>query len=132
MTTKESFDTTIVMFEPCVGEELAEFRIREQQVTHTTVDANGTLHAHQVINDQGTRAVGVVTGRIWNQTGATVSRFNVSEAVTGNETFTNSFNLIGARRAAPDLRVQEVFHITVNRRGVVTVEFEKLRFTCTG
>ena len=50
VTTRETFDTTIVAFEPCAGEDLA-FHFREQQVHHTTVDANGVIHDLDVIND---------------------------------------------------------------------------------
>ncbi len=48
---------------------------------------------------------------------------------TGNETFTESLNLIG-RGQAPNLLIQEVFHITVNSQGVITVLFDKLRTVC--
>lgn len=127
-TTRTEINETVVEFEPCAGENL-EFQIRQQLVEHLTVDANGTEHAHFVINDKGTSAVGLVTGRVWNQTGATKDHINVDGAGTGNETFTNSLNLIG-RGQAPNVLVQEVFHITVNSRGVITVLFDKLRSLC--
>jgi hypothetical protein len=128
ITTKTEIDEVVLQFVPCANEVL-RFRIRQQLVEHTTIDPNGTLHEHFVINDKGTKAEGTVTGRVWNQTGATTNHLNVSPSVTGNRTFVNSLNLIG-RGSAPDLRVQEVFHITVNRRGVVTVDFGKVRSLC--
>ena len=127
-TTKEVQDTTSVMFEPCANENLA-FHIIQQRVSHTTIDPNGTMHVHVMINDKGSGAVGTVSGRIWNQTGATANQSNVTIGATGNESFVESLNLIG-RGSAPDLLVQQVFHVTVNRRGVVTVEFDRLRSTC--
>jgi hypothetical protein len=127
-TTKTNIDETVLEFDACAGEVL-EFHIRQQLVEHLTIDAQGTQHAHFVINDKGTTAIGTVTGRVWNQTGATKDHINVDVAGTGNETFTNSLNLIG-RGQAPNLLIQEVFHITVNPKGVITVLFDKIRSTC--
>ncbi|RPJ25730.1 MAG: hypothetical protein EHM35_15350 [Planctomycetaceae bacterium] len=127
-TTKTNIDETVLQFDACSGEVL-EFHIRQQLVEHLTIDAQGTQHAHFVINDKGTTAIGTVTGRVWNQTGATKDHINVDVAGTGNETFTNSLNLIG-RGQAPNMLIQEVFHITVNPKGVITVLFDKIRSTC--
>lgn len=127
-TTKTDIDETVLEFDACAGEVL-EFHIRQQVVEHLTIDAQGAQHAHFVTNDKGTTAIGTVTGRVWNQTGATIDHINVDVAVTGNETFTNSLNLIG-RGQAPNLLIQETFHITVNPKGVITVLFDKIRSTC--
>ncbi len=59
ITTKTEINETAVQFEPCPGEDL-EYQLRQQVVEHLTVDANGTEHAHFVINDKGTSAVGLV------------------------------------------------------------------------
>jgi hypothetical protein len=127
-TTKTNINLVDFVFNACVG-ELLEVHVREQLVEHTTVDSKGTLHTHFVINDKGTRAIGTVTGRVWNQVGATKDHLNIDLALTGNETFTESFNLIGRGRA-PNQVMQTTNHITVNQNGVITVQFEKLRFKC--
>ncbi len=129
-TTKETFDTTIVAFEPCAGEDIA-FHLREQRVHHTTADANGIIHDLDVINDKGTRAVGLVTGRVWNQTGATVNHINIdlTEDDVNNQTITNNLNLIGAG-STPNIKVHEVFHVTVNAQGLIRSLFVKMRTSC--
>ena len=130
ITTKENFDTTILAFEPCAGEDLA-FHLREQRVHHTTVDAKGVIHDLDVVNDKGTRAVGLVTGRVWNQVGATVNHINIdlTEDDVNNQTITNTLNLIGPG-ATPNIKVQEVFHVTVNAQGVIGSLFDKMRTSC--
>jgi urease alpha subunit len=130
VTTRETFDTTIVAFEPCAGEDVA-FHLREQRVRHTTVDANGVIHDLEVTNDKGTRAVGLVTGRVWNQTGATVNHINIdlTEDDVDNQTIVNTLNLIGPG-STPNIKVQEVFHVTVNAQGVITSLFVRMRTSC--
>ncbi|HKU63147.1 MAG TPA: hypothetical protein VJQ44_18240 [Gemmatimonadales bacterium] len=129
-TTKETFDTTIVAFEPCAGEDLA-FHLREQRVHHTTFDAKGVIHDMDVVNDKGTRAVGLVTGRVWVQVGATVNHINIdlTEDDVNNQTITNTLNLIGPGRT-PNIKVHEVFHVTVNARGLIRSLFDKIRTSC--
>jgi len=130
VTTKENFDTTIVEFEPCAGEDIA-FHLREQRVHHTTFDANGVIHDHEVTNDKGTRAVGLITGRVWNQVGATTNHINIdlTEDDVNNQTITNTLNLIGAGRTQ-NIKVHEVFHVTVNAKGIIRSLFDKLRTSC--
>lgn len=130
VTTKENFDTTIVAFEPCAGEDVA-FHLREQRVRHTTFDANGVIHDQEVTNDKGTRAVGLVTGRVWNQTGATVNHINIdlTEDDVNNQTITNTLNLIGPG-ATPNIKLHEVFHVTVNAQGIIRSLFDKMRTSC--
>jgi hypothetical protein len=130
VTTKENFDTTIVEFEPCAGEDIA-FHLREQRVHHTTFDANGVIHDHEVTNDKGTRAVGLVTGRVWNQVGATTNHINIdlTEDDVNNQTITNTLNLIGPG-STPNIKVHEVFHVTVNAKGIIRSLFDKLRTSC--
>jgi hypothetical protein len=98
VTSRETFDTTIVAFEPCAGEDVA-FHLLEQRVRHTTFDANGVIHDLEVVNDKGTRAVGLVTGRVWNQTGATVNHINIdlTEDDVDNQTITNTLQPHRAR-----------------------------------
>jgi hypothetical protein len=127
-TEKTPIDLTFIAFVDCAGEEL-EFHLREQLVSHISVDAGGHLHTHFTINDKGSTGVGLVSGAVWHQTGATKENLNVSESDTGNDTFVNSLNLIGGGRA-PNLLIHEVFHITVNANGVLVVVFDKPRVEC--
>ena len=130
VTAKENFDTTIVAFESCAGEDIA-FHLREQRVRHTTFDANGVVHDQEVTNDKGTSAVGLVTGRVWIQTGATVNHINIdlTENDVNNQTIINTLNLIGPG-STPNIRVEEVFHVTVDAQGVIRSLFDKMRTSC--
>jgi hypothetical protein len=130
VTSKENFDTTIVAFEPCAGEDVA-FHLREQRVRHTTFDATGTVHDLEIVNDKGTRAVGLVTGRVWIQVGATVNHINIdlTEADVDNQTITNTLNLIGPG-STPNITVHEVFHVALDAHGVIRSLFDRMRTSC--
>ena len=66
----ELIDTAFV---PCAGGEgeLVELQIREQAVTHESVDAQGRIHFHFIVNDKGTTGVGLSSGTRYRQVGAT-------------------------------------------------------------
>ena len=75
--------------------------------------------------------MGLVTGRVWNQVGATVNHINIelTEDDVNNQTITNTLNLIGAGRTQ-NIKVHEVFHVTVNAKGIIRSLFDKLRTSC--
>ena len=83
----------------------------------------------------GTRGSGADTltpaGRVWNQTGATVNHINIdlTEDDVDNQTIVNTLNLIGPG-STPNIKVQEVFHVTVNAQGVITSLFVRMRTSC--
>jgi hypothetical protein len=121
----ELIDTAVV---PCSGEAV-ELQIREQVVTHESVDAQGTTHVHFVVNDKGTTGVGLTSGTRYRQVGATRENDRIVQDAPQVISFGNALNLIG-QGSAPNLVLHETFHLTINAAGVTTVERETQRMTC--
>lgn len=118
---KTVFDTTVTVFEPNCAGEMLELHLREQAVARVSVDAAGGLHTHVVINDKGTTALGLTSGTIYHQTGAsTETQNNSSDGAPLTITRTN-FLLLVSEGAGPNLLVQQLFHVTVDANGAVPV-----------
>jgi len=123
------FDQTLILFEPnCAGEQL-EVHFRQQLVVHQTVDADGRLHIHSVINDRGTSAVGLTSGVTYHQVGATTQTVNITEPFPATVTRFNALNLI-SDGSGPNLLIQQLFHITINANGVETVFINVSAIVC--
>jgi hypothetical protein len=120
---------TEVRFEECLGEEI-RVNFREQLVEHESVDAQGRLHIHTIINDKGSTAVGLTSGTTYHQVGATKDNdILVVDSQPRIVSFVNVLNLIG-HGFAPNLLIHESFHLTLDATGGVTVERETERITC--
>lgn len=115
----------VIFSNPCGGEDI-QFVGTEHQQLHITINGN-SANVRQRVNDQSVTGVGLTTGTKYNRTGMTKDNFTVH--VGEQETFVNSFKVIGQ---GPDnnLLVQEVFHITINANGEVTVLFDKFTAVC--
>lgn len=125
---KTPIEETIIQFEECAG-EVVEFHLREQVVVHESVDAQGKIHFHVIVNDKGTTAVGLTSGATFHQVGATRETDKVVGSLPANISYVNVLDLIG-EGSVPDIRIHETFHLTINAQGVVTVERETQRITC--
>jgi hypothetical protein len=120
---------TEVRFEECLGEEI-QVNFREQLVEHESVDAQGRLHIHTVINDKGSTAVGLTSGTTYHQVGATKdSDILVVDLQPRVVSFVNVLNLIG-QGTGPNLLIYESFHLTLDATGVLKVERETERIAC--
>jgi hypothetical protein len=118
-TVKVPFDTTVTVLEPVCAGEVLELHLRQQLVTHGVIDANGGSHFHLVINDKGTTAVGLSSGTRYHETGATTETDEAIGVPPLIVTVHNSLNLI-SEGAAPNLQVNQLFHITINPAGDAT------------
>lgn len=98
-------------------------------MVHESVDARGGIHFHSVINDKGTTAVGLSSGITWHQVGATKETENIRGEAPIAVSFVNVLNLI-SNGSAPNLRIHELFHITINANGVVTALVDRSRIEC--
>jgi hypothetical protein len=125
---KTPIDLTFTAFDPCAGEEL-EFHLREQLVVSENVDARGGIHLHFVINDKGSTAVGQASGITWHQVGATRDAQNFRGSAPVAVNFVNVLNLIG-NGSAPNLKIHELFHVTVNANGTLTTLVDRSRIEC--
>jgi hypothetical protein len=116
-----------INFVPCANGGAGE-RVRISGTLNIVLvdktNANGHSVFHLGDSPQGATGVGLTTGTVYHATGITL------ETATGNaDTYVNNFRLIGPGRAANFL-VHDVFHITVNARGVVSVDFQKSSVEC--
>jgi hypothetical protein len=93
------------------------------------LDAQGRLHIHTNINDKGSTAVGLTSGTTYHEVGTTRENVTEVESLPTTVSFVNVLEFIG-QGSAPNLAIQERFHLTVNASGVVTVERETERITC--
>jgi len=128
LVVKTPIELTFTAFDACAGEDL-EFHLRQQLVVSEKVDARGGVHLHFVINDKGSTAVGQTSGITWHQVGATRDAQNFRGSAPVAVSFVNVLNLIG-NGSAPNLRIHEVFHVTVNANGRVTTLVDRSRIEC--
>ena len=124
----ELIDTAFV---PCAGAqgELVELHIREQIVTHESVDTQGRTHLHFIVNDKGSTGVGLSSGIRYRQVGATRENDLMIGDTPMVASFGNALNLIG-HGTAPNLTIHETFHLTITGSGVTTVDRETERIEC--
>jgi hypothetical protein len=108
-----------------------------------TLDLQGNLHVllTSTVNGnnvsgkfhfqpQGVSGTGLVTGDTYRATGVTQGTFKGSlQNGQFTETLVNNFRMIGPG-PGNNLLVHDVFHITINANGDVTVEHELLRVDC--
>jgi hypothetical protein len=126
---KTPIEETVIVLEPTCAGELLELHIQQQVIAHVTEDAAGGLHVHSVINDKGTTALGLTSGTTYHQVGATTETQNSSGIAPLTITRFNALNLV-SEGSAPNLLVQQLFHITVNANGVVTVFMDVSSIVC--
>ena len=110
-------EETVIVESACLAEPL-ELRLRQQLVVGGPIDARGGVHTHLVVNDRGTTGIGLVSGAVYRQTGAETSTDNVLGLPPLVLTAHNTLNLIG-QGSATDVRLRQVFHVTVDATGKV-------------
>jgi hypothetical protein len=126
---KTPIEETVTVFEPNCAGEMLELHIRQQAILHVIDDAAGGLHVHSVINDKGTTALGLTSGTTYHQVGATTETQNSRGLAPLTITRFNALNLI-SEGTAPNLLVQQLFHITINANGVVAVFTDVTAIVC--
>jgi len=93
-----------------------------------TFDANGILHATTHFQPMGVAGTGLTTGDVYRATGITRDEVNGLD-VPFETTFVNNFRIIGPG-TGNNLLVHEMFHVTVNAVGQVTVLFDRVSTEC--
>jgi hypothetical protein len=126
---KTPVDETITVLEPTCAGEWIELHLRQQVITQVSIDAAGGLHVHTVINDKGTTALGLTSGTTYHQTGATIEAQNSSGLAPLTITRFNALNLV-SEGAAPNLLVQQLFHVTIDANGAVAVFNDVTSIVC--
>ena len=131
--TKDSFvmnfDIVVPAAEGCSGEDVHIFGTLDITI-QTTTDSRGGLHVIFHLTPHLT-GVGVSTGLEYNAVGPT----HTVDFVDGTgPRVTAGINII--RLISPgstdNLQITETFHVTVNAKGVTTVDFDNVTAACRG
>jgi hypothetical protein len=115
---------------PCLDETLRVTRV-DHLITHTTVDATGGYHFTFEWNYQQGRAVGLESGRTFVAPG---QPFHETDYIAPGEapvtiTIVNHIIFIG-QGGAPDVVAKELFHVTVDANGNLSVLFDTPSVDC--
>lgn len=114
---------------PCSGDQLHLTGYLHVLMTWT-VDANGGIHGKiqfQPMNLMGEVISGPNVGAKYNGTGGTLD--NLNGTVGQTYTYVNNFFIIGQGKA-PNYKVHETYHVTVNADGDPVVEISETNITC--
>jgi hypothetical protein len=93
-----------------------------------TEDGDGSLHTTGHFQPMGVTGIGSTTGDVYHATGVTRDTVNGIEIPFAG-TFVNNFRIIGPGKGN-DLLIHEVFHVTINALGEVTVVVDLLSVDC--
>jgi hypothetical protein len=93
-----------------------------------TVDHKGVVHTTTHFQPMGISGTGLTTGDSYQATGVTRQKINGTEPPF-EVTFVNNFRIIG-QGTGNNLLIHEVFHLTVNANGELTVSFDHLSEEC--
>ena len=120
-----------VVFVPCAdgggGEEVLVTGFLHVLITGT-VDRSGSLHTTTHFQPMGVTGIGQTTGDVYHATGITRDQANGIDVPFAG-TFVNNFRIIGPGKGN-NLLIQELFHVTVNALGQVTVIVENVSVEC--
>jgi hypothetical protein len=127
--TVEDFDVVVPAAFTCTGEAVHVYGPINETI-QTTLNSSGgaTVVLHFTPHLQ---AVGVDSGNSYIAVGPSTEVTHTGPAGATVTTFVNITRLI-APGSAPDLRFDEMMHITVNANGVTTVTFDNVRTSCAG
>jgi len=125
-------DINLTVFVPCAAGGAGEL-VNLSGPLHTlitlTINGNnvsGTTH----FQPQGISGTGETTGDTYHATGVTKDTFKGSfQNGQYNETFVNNFRIIG-QGPGNNFLVHEVFHVTFNANGTLTVFHDNLSVDC--
>jgi hypothetical protein len=123
----DTFPINFGVTNPCNGENVA-LSGTEHDTLHITMDSNGGFHGDMQANLENITGVGD-QGNTYVAPG--VLHSNVNGRVGGEETFTETFNIISAG-SAPNFILHEDYHITVNADGTVTTSHDNVSSACRG
>lgn len=93
-----------------------------------TLDASGSLHTTTHFQPMGVAGIGMTSGAVYRATGVTRDQANGLD-VPFEATFVNNFRIIGPGKGN-NLLIHELFHVTVNAVGQVTVLVDRVSTEC--
>jgi hypothetical protein len=129
---KENFQFPVDFtdFFTCAGEEI-HFTGSFHWNFHTVMVGENRFHLVFTANDHSISGVGLTSGTMYHEVGATVDVFNVDieDIAPYEETVTVTLDYIG-QGPGNNLILKDVFHITVDANGITTVFFDKSTAEC--
>jgi hypothetical protein len=132
VTTNDKQTTAFSVFVPCANGgagESVDGTIELHTLITSTINGNnvsGKIHFQPQSGD----LVGSVTGDKYQPTGVTQDHFKGSlQNGQYTETFVNNFRIIGPG-PGNNFLVHEIFHITINANGDVTVDHDRVSVDC--
>jgi hypothetical protein len=128
VTLNERVPFTTLSSNPCNGEAV-EFRGFLHNLVHETPDGRGGFHVGLHFNLM-LRGAGA-SGATYIGTEAQTIALSARPPFPATQTLTLHSHVVGGG-TAPDFRLHEVLHVTVNAKGGVTTSFDRLRATCRG
>ncbi len=137
-TTTEHFripqPSGFTLFVPCAlggAGEVVSFGSSGFIHGHTvlTLDAAGGFHLKMHINAQQASAIGLISGDKYRGVGSFDDTINSSSSLPFEATHIVNFRIIG-QGTGNNLLIHATLHTTINAKGEVTVEFEKLSMDC--
>ena len=135
-TTRENFKIDLPSFTefvPCaldgVGEVISFSNSGIHGNTQLTLDPAGGFHLKIHINPLHANAIGLVSGDRYRGAGSIDETMNSSSLPPFEATSTTNFRIIG-QGTGNNLLIHATLHTTINAKGEVTVEFEKLSADC--
>jgi hypothetical protein len=130
VNTAEPFER--VVFVPCAdggaGEEVLLTGFLHVLITETT-DANGVAHFMSHFQPMGIVGTGLTTDDMYRGTGVEKETTNNASPPPSEDTFVSNFRIIG-QGPGNNFLLHQLFHVTVNANGEVTVEVDNLSVDC--
>jgi hypothetical protein len=125
----EDFDIVVPAAESCSGEDVHIFGTLDITI-QTTTDSRGGLHVVFHLTPHLT-GVGLSTGLEYNAVGPTQFVTFVDGTGPRVTAAVNVVRLISPG-SSDNLVITEVIHVTVNAKGVTTVDFDNVKVACRG
>jgi hypothetical protein len=125
----EAFDIVVPAAEGCSGEDVHVFGTLDI-IIQTTTDSRGGLHVVFHLTPHLT-GVGLSTGLEYNAVGPTQFVSFVDGTGPRVTAGINVINLISPG-SSDNLVITETIHVTVNGKGITTVEFDNVKAACRG
>jgi hypothetical protein len=130
VNTAEPFEA--VFFVPCAdggaGEEVLLTGFLHVLMTETQ-DAKGNLHFMSHFQPMGIVGTGLTTDDMYRGTGVEKETTKDASPPPSEDTFVSNFRIIG-QGPGNNFLLHQLFHVTVNANGEVTVEVDNLSVDC--
>ena len=97
--------------------------------TELTLDPAGGFHLKIHMNAQNANAIGLISGDRYRGVGSFDDTIESSSSLPFEATHITNFRIIG-QGTGNNLLIHATLHTTINAKGEVTVEFEKLSVDC--